>query len=123
VSDLPSSSEEGGPASFATILTDANVQRVTEILREHGLVIIKGLLPPSQTIPWGDAALADFNAAVSRLRRHPTRPVDLMNPRTAAAAAAAADADDAAASDEHRAAFEPLSYREMAMREDLRVDL
>jgi hypothetical protein len=123
VSDPPSSSEEGGPASFATILTDANVQRVTEILREHGLVIIKGLLPPSQTIPWGDAALADFNAAVSRLRRHPTRPVDLMNPRTAAAAAAAADADDAAASDEHRAAFEPLSYREMAMREDLRVDL
>jgi hypothetical protein len=115
-----SSSEEGGPASFTTILTDANVQRVTEILREHGLVIIKGLLPPSQTIPWGDAALADFNAAVSRLRRHPTRPVDLMNPRTAAVAA---DADDAAASDEHRAAFEPLSYREMVMREDLRVDL
>jgi hypothetical protein len=121
VSDPPSSSsEEGGPASFTTILTDANVQRVTEILREHGLVIIKGLLPPSQTIPWGDAALADFNAAVSRLRRHPTRPVDLMNPRTAAVAA---DADDAAASDEHRAAFEPLSYREMVMREDLRVDL
>ena len=121
VSDPPSSSsEEGGPASFTTIPTDANVQRVTEILREHGLVIIKGLLPPSQTVPWGDAALADFNAAVSRLRRHPTRPVDLMNPRTAAAAA---DADDAAASDEHRAAFEPLSYREMVMREDLRVDL
>ena len=43
-----------------------------------------------------------------------------MIPRTAAAAA---DADDAAASDEHRAAFEPLSYREMAMREDLHVDL
>jgi hypothetical protein len=43
-----------------------------------------------------------------------------MNPRTAAAAA---DADDAAASDEHRAAFEPLSYREMVMREDLHVDL
>ena len=88
VSDPPSSSSsEGGPASFTTILTDANVQRVTEILREHGLVIIKGLLPPSQTVPWGDAALADFNAAVSRLRHHPTRPVDLMNPRTAAAAA------------------------------------
>ena len=120
-SDPPSSSkEEEGPASFVTILTNANVQRATEILREHGLVIIKGLLPPSQTVPWGDAALADFNAAVSRLRRHPTRPVDLMNPRTAAAAA---DADDAATSDEHRTTFEPLSYREMAMREDLRVDL
>ncbi len=92
----------------------------TEILRKHGLVIIKGLLPPSQTVPWGDAALAYFNAALSRLRRHPTRPVDLMNPHTAAAVA---DADDAATSDEHRAAFEPLSYREMAMREDLRVDL
>jgi hypothetical protein len=117
IDDASDPSSEGGPASFATILTDANVRRATEILREHGLVIIKGLLPPSQTVPWGDAALEDFNAAVCRLRRHPTRPVDLLNPRTAAA-----DADDAA-SDEHRAAFEPLSYREMAMREDLRVDL
>jgi hypothetical protein len=58
-SDPPSSSsEEEGPASFVTILTNANVRRATEILREHGLVIIKGLLPPSQTVPWGDAALA-----------------------------------------------------------------
>jgi hypothetical protein len=64
-SDPPSSSEEeGGPALFATILTDVNVQRATEILRGHGLVIIKGLLPPSQTVPWGDAAFADFNVAV-----------------------------------------------------------
>ena len=61
----PSSSEDkGGPASFATILTDANVRRATEILHEHGLVIIKGLLPPSQTVPWGNATLADFNVAV-----------------------------------------------------------
>jgi hypothetical protein len=52
-SNPPSSSkEEEGPASFVTILTDANVQRATEILRKHGLVIIKGLLPPSQTVPW-----------------------------------------------------------------------
>jgi hypothetical protein len=89
---------------YATVLTESNVRRATDILNKHGLVIIKGLLPPSQTVPWGDAVLADFNAAVSRLRNHPTRPVDLLNPHTADS-------------------FEPLSYREMAMREDLRVDL
>lgn len=89
---------------YATVLTESNVRRATEILSKHGVVIIKGLLPPRQTVLWGNAVLADFNAAVSQLRNHPTRPVDLLNPNTADL-------------------FEPLSYREMAMREDLRVDL
>jgi hypothetical protein len=104
--DATSSSEEH--VSVA-VLSDTNVRRATEILQKHGLLVIKGLLPSCQTVPWGDAVLADFNSAVSRLRQHPTRPVDLMNPHTADA------------SEEN--AFEPLSYREMAMREDLRVDL
>jgi hypothetical protein len=56
-----------GPA-FATILTDANVRRGTEILRRHGLVVIRGLLTPCQTVPWGDAVLADFDSAAYRLR-------------------------------------------------------
>lgn len=89
---------------YATVLTESNVRRATEILSKHGVVVIKGLLPPCQTVPWGDAVLADFNAAVSQLRNHPKRPVDLLNPHTADS-------------------FEPLSYREMAMREDFRVDL
>ena len=89
---------------YSTILTEANVQRAVEVFERHGLVVIKGLLPHTQTTKWGEAVLADFNSAVDRLKSHPTRPVDLMNPQK-------------------EGTFEPLSYKELAMREDLRVDL
>ena len=111
----------GGESTEVTALTDANVNRATEILRMHGLVIVRGLLSPLQTVPWGDAVLDDFNSAISRLKCHPTRPVDLMNPNNdnkRNGDDGTSDHDD----DEDRA-FEPLSYSEMAMREDLRVDL
>ncbi len=88
---------------YATILTDANIKHAIRTLREHGLVIIKGLLPPEQTIPWGNVVLEDFTSAVEALKNHQSRPVDLLNP--------------------DKGLFEPLSYKEMAMREDLRVDL
>ena len=97
---------------LAIVLTEENIKRASEMLQKYGLVIIKGLLPPSQTVPWGNAVLNDFNSAVTRLKYHPTRPVDLMNPRTTTEI-----------SEEMEDAFEPLSYKEMAMREDLRVDL
>jgi len=89
---------------YSTILTEANVQKAVEVFERHGLVVIKGLLPHTQTIKWGEAVLADFNSAVDRLKYHQTRPVDLMNPQK-------------------EGTFEPLSYKELAMREDLRVDL
>lgn len=82
----------------------------------HGLVIVRGLLSPLRTVPWGDAVLDDFNSAISRLKCHPTRPVDLMNPNNdnkRNGNDGTSDHDD----DEDRA-FEPLSYSE-----DLRVDL
>lgn len=88
---------------YTTILTDANIKNAIGKLRDHGLVIIKGLLPPEQTIPWGNVVLEDFTSAVEMLKNHQTRPVDLLNP--------------------DKGQFEPLSYKEMAMREDLRVDL
>lgn len=88
---------------YATVLTDANIRNAIRNLRNHGLVIIKGLLPPEQTIPWGKVVLDDFTLAVETLKNHTTRPVDLLNP--------------------DKGTFEPLSYKEMAMREDLRVDL
>eukprot|EP00579_Thalassiosira_antarctica_P023972 CAMPEP_0201984640 /NCGR_PEP_ID=MMETSP0904-20121228/84140_1 /ASSEMBLY_ACC=CAM_ASM_000553 /TAXON_ID=420261 /ORGANISM="Thalassiosira antarctica, Strain CCMP982" /LENGTH=332 /DNA_ID=CAMNT_0048538075 /DNA_START=12 /DNA_END=1007 /DNA_ORIENTATION=+ len=69
-------------SEFATVLTDANTKRATKILQKHGLVVIKGLLPPAQTIPWGEAVLSDFESAVARLKCHPKRPVDLLNPHT-----------------------------------------
>lgn len=88
---------------YATVLTDANIRNAISNLSNHGLVIIKGLLPPEQTIPWGKVVLDDFTSAVETLKNHATRPVDLLNP--------------------DKGIFEPLSYKEMAMREDLRVDL
>ncbi|KAL9178813.1 hypothetical protein ACHAXT_003944 [Thalassiosira profunda] len=102
------SDDESDDAMYSTILTDASVQRATTILRQHGFAVIKGLLFPEQTIPWGNAVLSDFESAVSRLRQRPTRPVDLLNPRTG---------------DDGTSATEPRNYKEVAMREDLRVDL
>jgi hypothetical protein len=99
-------------ATTTTILTEEHVQRASELLQKHGLVIIKGLLPPNQTVPWGEAILSDFQLAVSRLKCHPTRPVDLLNPQCTSSGSSSGNP-----------AFEPLSYKEMAMREDLRVDL
>jgi len=109
--------EHAAATCSTTLLTDANVRRATNILRRHGVVVLRGLLHPAQTVPWGYAVLRDFEEARERLKGHPTRPVDLMNPHRAAAAGGGDD------DDELEAAFEPLSYKELAMREDLRVDL
>ncbi len=100
---------ESGDPVYATVLTEANTKKAIATLQMHGFVVIKGLIPPEQTIPWGKAVLSDFASAVDRLKNHPTRPVDLINPQTAGSGV--------------QRAFEPLSYKEMAMREDLRVDL
>lgn len=86
---------------FGTILTNAHVKMASETLQKYGFVIIKGLLPPSQTILWGDAALSDLTSAVTRLKCHPTQPVDLLNPSSAKV---------------------QLSYQEMTVK-DLHVDL
>lgn len=68
---------------FVTVLTDAHVRRCVDILRRRGFVVVRGLLPTEQTLEWGNAALGDFEDAMERLRRHPVRPVDLMNPAAA----------------------------------------
>lgn len=49
---------------YTTVLTSIQVERAVSIVKKHGLVIIKGLLPPKQTLPWGKAVLADFQEAV-----------------------------------------------------------
>lgn len=99
-----------GDTSFITALESAHVEQAVKILRQHGFVIIKGLLPPDQTLPYGEALLADFQSAIDRLKGNQKRPVNILNPR---------QVDE----DRTKQIFEPLSYREMSMREDLRVDL
>ena len=98
----------------STILSTVNIEKAVAILQQHGFVIIKGLLSPDQTLPWGEAVLADFEDAVDRLKCNPERPVNLMNPH---------QADDGVNGKRSKPTFEPLSYKEMSMREDLRVDL
>ena len=103
----PSASEYASGFEGSAVLSDTNIQRAVSILQQHGLVIVKGLLAPEQTLKWGRAVLSDFDAAAQRLKSHPTRPVDLLNPNRSG----------------EGMTFEPLSYMEMSMREDLRVDL
>jgi len=103
----PSASECASGFEGSAVLSDTNLRRAVSILQRHGLVIVKGLLAPEQTLKWGRAVLSDFEAAAQRLKSHPTRPVDLLNPNRSG----------------EGATFEPLSYMEMSMREDLRVDL
>ncbi|KAL7524670.1 hypothetical protein ACHAWF_003378, partial [Thalassiosira exigua] len=110
-------SPDGHP-TYLTVLTEATVRRAVDILRKHGFVVLRGLLHPSQTLQWGRALLSDFDAAVERLRSHPTRPVDLLNPR-----GDVVGGEGGAMEERQTRTFEPLSYKEMAMREDLRVDL
>ena len=99
-----------GESSSTTVLESAHVEQAVKILRRHGFVIIKGLLPPDQTLPYGEALLADFQSAIACLKGNKKRPVNMLIPHQV---------------NEGRTTqiFEPLSYREMSMREDLRVDL
>ena len=77
-------------------------------LLEHGFVVIRDLFPRADVEKWGDAALRDFESALSVLKTRDG--IDLLSP----------------GGDRHRPAGsnkEPLSYHELAMREDLRCDL
>lgn len=87
---------------FGTMMTNKQVNDASEKLQKYGLVIIKGLLPPSQTVAWGEAALSDLNSAVTRLKCNPTGKVDLLNPRSAKEM--------------------PLNFKELTM-EDMHIDL
>ena len=113
--DGATNNTSSGAEVFVTILTEEHVQQASELLQKHGLVIIKGLLSPSQTVPWGEVVLSDFQSAVSKLKCHPTRPVELLNPQITTSSSESSCGNTVV--------FEPLSYKEMAMREDLRVDL
>ena len=63
-----------------------------------------------------DAALKDLDEAITKLREK--RGVDILNPR-----GRGGGGEEAAQGEGGYYGGEPLSYHELAMREDLRVDL
>ncbi|KAK7240036.1 phytanoyl-CoA dioxygenase [Aureococcus anophagefferens] len=90
----PSRRRAAGPLPAA-----AFAARAARTLRSHGLVILPGLLDPAVADGLAADALADFEACRAALVEH--RGVDLMDP----------------------GAPHVETYRELAMREDLRCDL
>ena len=87
------------------LLTRESMDRAVKALQTHGFVILPGLFRhhPKQieTIQqWSNAVLKDFDGATDILKDKHN--VDILNPGKG---------------------LDPLSYREMAMREDFRVDL
>ena len=82
-------------------LTDNATQRAVNALHQHGYCIVKGLLDKDKCKKWGEAVLHDLDRAASKLLTEDG--VDLRHP--------------------HESKNNPDSYRELAMREDLRMDL
>ena len=87
------------------LLTRESIDRAVEALQTHGFVVLPGLFrnAPQQIQAiqeWSKAILRDFDSATDILKSKYN--VDILNPGKGS---------------------DPLSYREMAMREDFRVDL
>jgi hypothetical protein len=83
-------------------LTEQSIQYATKALSTYGYCILPGLLVSQKNVctSWGSAVLNDLRAAADILKE---QGVDLYNPSASTQ--------------------EPDSYRELSMREDLRMDL
>jgi hypothetical protein len=82
-------------------LTDATIRLAVQAMQQTGFCILPQLLDPVQCLQWGDAVKEDFHAAAEILLRD--EQVDLYHPG--------------------ESKQEPGVYRELSMREDLRLDL
>ena len=82
-------------------LTEWNIQRAVRALTNCGYCVIPNLLDSTESSRWGQAVLDSVHEAANILleRDH----VDIYHP--------------------HTSEFEPQAYRELSMREDLRLDL
>lgn len=84
------------------LLTADNVEKAVKALQTHGFVILPGLFREQSNLEmvqsWCNAVLQDFDRAAIILKEKNN--VDILNPGEG---------------------LDPISYREMAMREDLRV--
>jgi len=94
-----SAHERSFPYYHESTLSPVSKQKAIRALANHGFCVICDVFPKSDIMEWRDAVLSDLNAAINRLN---CKGVDLLEPGKT---------------------LSPVSYRELAMREDLRVDL
>ena len=80
-------------------LCKESIQKATTALLEHGVVVLRDVFKKSHVDVYAKAVLSDLDAAITQLKH--TRGVDILQPGSSK---------------------DPVSYRELAMREDLRVD-
>jgi hypothetical protein len=85
-----------------SVLTSHSVHHAVQALRDYGYCIVRSLFRPNHCRAGGQAALQDFQAAANILQQR--LGIDLYHPHD---------------NPQH----EPQSYRELSMREDLRMDL
>ena len=88
------------PYNTDSSINELSIQKSVNMLLDYGVVIIRDLLAPHDIDPWGKAALQNLDDAIAELK---LRDIDLLNPGSCG--------------------NEPLSNHELAMREDLRLDL
>ena len=94
--------------SKLTVMTKENRKKANDALKNHGFVILSSLFSSNLSLKaiksWSDAIMTDFYKACDLLKSSAEHNVDIFNPGK-------------------DGTFDPISYKEMAMREDLRVDL
>jgi hypothetical protein len=110
--NTPSTSNSNSNSN-SIIMTKENIKKAIQSLETYGFVILPSLFTSQKSMhgihSWSNAIMSDFHSAcdilksssLSSLNHHK---VDIFNPGK-------------------EETFDPISYREMAMREDLRVDL
>jgi hypothetical protein len=82
-------------------LSSFSTNQAVYALQTYGYCIIRQLLDPSKCVEWGHAALQDFKQGSQILKDRDD--IDLYNP--------------------HESRKDPHNFRELSMREDLRLDL
>lgn len=87
--------------SSTSAMTDVSIQKAVHHLNQYGYCIIRNLLNVTECQAWGKAVLDSVHDAAKILLERDG--VDIYNPQSST--------------------FEPQSYQELSMREDLRLDI
>ncbi len=97
---VPRSAKEAGQPFYAKgSMSERTVRGVKDRLEKYGVCLIRRLVNPDDVRTLAQAALGDVEDAISSLEK---KGISVLNPELTG---------------------DPLSYRELSMREDLRVDI